>query len=161
MKPQIISRIHRQQHGMMLLEALFGILLFSIGIIALVGMQTSAVKQSVESKYRSDASLLAVQLIGQLWGTDRRFSTLSTGYSSGNISGGNCTSTCAPNFSAWLDEVKAALPGASTNTPTTQFTQVATSTSSAASTRVTITIFWQSPGADTTVHSYVAIAEIK
>ncbi len=161
MKPKTSFPALRQQRGMMLLEALFGILLFSIGIIALVGMQTSAVKQSVESKYRSDASLLAVQLIGQLWGTDRQFSTLSTSYSSGNISGGNCNSRCAANFSAWLEEVKATLPGASTRTPTTQFTQVATSTSSAASTRVTITIFWQSPGADTAVHSYVAIAEIK
>lgn len=161
MKPQTNSRFLRQQQGMMLLEALFGILLFSIGIIALVGMQTSAVKQSVESKYRSDASLLAVQLIGQLWGTDRQYNTLSSGYNSSNISGGNCNSTCSANFSAWLNEVKTSLPGASTNTPTTQFTQVATSTSSAASTRVTITIFWQSPGADTTVHSYVAIAEIK
>ncbi len=161
MKPHTNAPVLRAQHGMMLLEALFGILLFSVGIIALVGMQTSAVKQSVESKYRSDASLLAVQLIGQLWGTDRQFSTLNTGYNSSNISGGNCNSTCAPNFSSWLETVKSTLPGASTRTPTTQFTQVATSTSSAASTRVTITIFWQSPGADTTVHSYVAIAEIK
>lgn len=160
MKPQIKSPRHRQQ-GMMLLEALFGILLFSIGIIALVGMQTSAVKQSVESKYRSDASLLAVQLIGQLWGTDRQFNTLNTSYNSTAISGGSCTSTCAPNFSAWVEEVKATLPGATSNPPTIQYTQVTTSTSSAASTRVTITIFWQSPGADTTVHSYVAIAEIK
>ena len=161
MKPHTNPHGLRKQHGMMLLEALFGILLFSIGIIALVGMQTSAVKQSVESKYRSDASLLAVQLIGQLWGTDRQFSTLNSRYNSSNISGGICNSSCAPDFSNWLETVKSSLPGASTRTPTIQFTQVATSTSSAASTRVTITIFWQSPGADSAVHNYVAIAEIK
>lgn len=160
MKPHANSLIAGQR-GMMLLEALFGILLFSIGIIALVGMQTSAVKQSVESKYRSDASMLAEQLIGQMWGTDRQYATLNNGYNSGSITNGSCTSGCAANFSNWLEEVKATLPGATANPPTTQFTQITTSVSGTPSTRVTITIFWQSPGADTTVHSYVALAEIK
>ena len=149
----------RTQQGMMLLEALFGILLFSLGILALVGMQSSAVKQSVESKYRSDASLLASQLIGQMWGTDRTFATLSGGYNSSSITGGACTSTCSTDFANWLTEVQATLPGASTNTPTVQFLSVPGT--AAPSTQVTITIFWQSPGSDTTVHNFVAIADIK
>jgi type IV pilus assembly protein PilV len=154
MKPNAIAR----QSGMMLLEALFGILLFSIGIIALVGMQTSAVKQSVESKYRSDASMLASQLIGKLWASSHTFATMSTLYNTGAIVNGNC-GACAPDFNTWLSTVNTTLPAAATHPPTIAYTQLVAG--SVPSTRVTITLFWQSPGADTTVHSYVTIAEFR
>ena len=61
----------RHQAGSMLLEAFIAILIFSMGILAIVGMQASAVKSSADAKYRSEASLLANELIGQMWVSDR------------------------------------------------------------------------------------------
>jgi type IV pilus assembly protein PilV len=42
----------------MLLEALVAILIFSISLLALVGMQAMAVRNVGEAKYRADASFL-------------------------------------------------------------------------------------------------------
>lgn len=60
-------RTQRHQAGVMLIEALIGILIFSIGILALLGMQGSAIKNTTDAKYRSEASFLATQVIGQMW----------------------------------------------------------------------------------------------
>lgn len=51
----------------MLIEALIGILIFSIGILALIGMQATAIKNTTDARYRSEASFLAQQIIGQMW----------------------------------------------------------------------------------------------
>lgn len=146
----------KQQAGVMLLEALFGILLFSIGILALVGMQTNAAKQSVESKYRSDASLLATQLIGQLWSTDRLLTTLNTGYSSSNIVNGVCNTSCNADFNTWYNLVQTSLPGGVP--PSVVYTTVTPGGVASTTTKVTITIFWRSP--DNVLHNYVALAQL-
>ena len=52
-----------RQQGVMLLEALVAILIFSIGILAIVGMQASAVRAVTDSRSRSEASFFANQLI--------------------------------------------------------------------------------------------------
>ncbi len=57
----------RRQQGVVLLEALIGILIFSVGILAIVGMQSVAVKNVTESKYRTEAAFLANELLAQLW----------------------------------------------------------------------------------------------
>ena len=57
----------RSQTGVMLLEALIGILIFSIGILALIGMQGAAIRNTTDARYRSEASFLANQIIGQMW----------------------------------------------------------------------------------------------
>lgn len=147
------------QTGMMLLEALFGILLFSIGILALIGLQANATKQSVEGKYRSDASMLATQLIGQIWATDRKFATLNTTYSSGQISNGVC-SGCNPDFSTWYDLVKTTLPGAADLTPNVTYTSIApTGVATLGTTKISITIYWRSP--DNVIHNYAALTQIQ
>jgi type IV pilus assembly protein PilV len=51
----------------MLLEALLGILIFSLGIMALIGLQAQSIRNSSEAKYRADASYLADQVIGRIW----------------------------------------------------------------------------------------------
>ena len=51
----------------MLLEALVAILIFSIGILAMVAMQAVAIKQTGDANYRTRATLLANRLIGQMW----------------------------------------------------------------------------------------------
>lgn len=59
--------LNNKQQGSMLLEALIGILIFSMGILAIVGLQSSAIKATTDAKYRLDASFLANQIIGQMW----------------------------------------------------------------------------------------------
>lgn len=54
------------QSGVMLIEALVGVLIFSIGILALIGLQAVAIREVTEAKFRSDASLIADQVAGQL-----------------------------------------------------------------------------------------------
>lgn len=55
------------QKGMVLLEALIAILLFSMGILALVGLQANMLQNTTASKFRADASYIAQQQIGTMW----------------------------------------------------------------------------------------------
>ena len=55
------------QRGILLLEALIAILLISFGILGLIALWANSLKDVSEAKYRSDASFLANEMIGQLW----------------------------------------------------------------------------------------------
>lgn len=56
-----------RQDGIVLLEALAAILVFSFGILAFLWMQASATRQVTDSKYRLEASFTANQLLGEMW----------------------------------------------------------------------------------------------
>jgi type IV pilus assembly protein PilV len=90
-------RLARSQAGVMLIEALIGILIFSIGILALIGMQGAAIRNTTDARYRSEASFLANQIIGQMW-VDRANLTQYT------------TAGYAPR-DAWETNVASLLPG--------------------------------------------------
>jgi len=55
------------QQGIVLIEALVAILIFSFAVLGIVGLQAAMVKNTAESKYRADASYIAQQQIGMLW----------------------------------------------------------------------------------------------
>jgi type IV pilus assembly protein PilV len=55
------------QRGVVLLEALIAILIFSMGVLSLVGLQATMIKNSTDSKYRAEASFIAQQRIGMMW----------------------------------------------------------------------------------------------
>ncbi len=55
------------QEGVMLIEAMVAILIFSIGVLAIVGLQATMIKNTADSKYRSEASYIAQARIGQMW----------------------------------------------------------------------------------------------
>lgn len=55
------------QQGVVLLEALVAILIFSMGVLALVGLQAAMIKNTSDAKYRSEASFIAQQRIGLIW----------------------------------------------------------------------------------------------
>ena len=55
---------------MLLIEALFAIVVFSLGVLALIGFQASAVRASAEARSRSDATLVVNQIIGDMWAAD-------------------------------------------------------------------------------------------
>lgn len=112
-----------KQRGVALLEALLGILIFSIGILAVVGMQAMAIKTVADSKYRMDASFLVNEIIGEMWAN--RANLAQYEYSGG---------TPPAVLTAWIKKVNNTLPGAATNPPEIEID---------AGNVVTITIYWQ------------------
>lgn len=55
------------QRGVVLLEAMIAIVLFSIGVLAVVGLQAAMIKNTSGAKSRIDASYIAQQRIGLMW----------------------------------------------------------------------------------------------
>ncbi len=146
----------RLQSGMVLLEGLIAVLLFSIGILAIVGMQGSAVRASSDAKYRADAGMLVSQLIGQMWAADRTPAMLQAAFEGG---GG----TDGASYTGWLADVQNTLPGASSNPPVVTFTQVAAGIASGLpTTQVNITVWWLAPGEPSTAapHQYSVVSQI-
>lgn len=62
----MIPRPNSQQ-GVVLLEALIAILIFSMGVLALVGLQAAMIKNTSDAKFRAEASYIAQQRIGLMW----------------------------------------------------------------------------------------------
>jgi type IV pilus assembly protein PilV len=144
------------QSGIILLEGLIAILIFSLGIIALVGMQATAVRQVSDAKYRSDASLLANQLLGVMWVSDRTPATLKANFDT-SVAAAGAGATGA--LYTWMQTVQNTLPGI---TPTSnQPTVDVTSLGAANDGTVTITITWAVPGDVSGSHQYVTIAQVR
>jgi type IV pilus assembly protein PilV len=55
------------QHGVVLVEAMVAILLFSVGVLAISGLQASMLQNASDTKYRTEASYIAQQIVGQMW----------------------------------------------------------------------------------------------
>jgi type IV pilus assembly protein PilV len=115
-KPDQLKKIAlngRKQRGVMVLEALIAILIFSLGILALMALQATAIRLSGDAKYRTDAAFLADKMIAQMWLDDP--ANLS-GYAHMSSSG---TTPCNPGGTNgntavmnWLtNDVSTSLPG--------------------------------------------------
>jgi len=129
-----------RQSGILLLEGLIAILIFSLGILAVVGMQAMAVKQVTDAQYRSQASMLANQLLGKMWVSSRNTATLQNDFNTGGT-----------EYTSWLNNsVATTLPGVATYPPTVNVS---------GTNLVTVTVNWAPPGSDK--HSYVTIAQIQ
>ena len=135
------------QSGVMLLEALIGILIFSVGILAMVGLQVMGIKLASDSRDRAEASNLASQLVGEMW--LNRAALASYQYA------GSGTPPAA--LTNWVARVDASLPGAAANRPIV--TVGASSLGASVGTQTTVTLRWISPS-DTTVHQFVMTAYI-
>lgn len=55
------------QRGGSLLEALITVLIFSIGVLGIVGLQAVMIKDTSDAKYRLDSSNIAQQRVGEMW----------------------------------------------------------------------------------------------
>ena len=55
------------QQGAVLLEAMIAILIFSMGVLAIVGLQAAMIKNTADSKFRAEAGFIAQQELGKLW----------------------------------------------------------------------------------------------
>jgi type IV pilus assembly protein PilV len=67
MNKKFVTSSQSKQQGVVLLEALIAVLIFSLGILGLVGLQANMLKNAGDSKFRSDASFVAQQRIGEMW----------------------------------------------------------------------------------------------
>jgi type IV pilus assembly protein PilV len=56
-----------KENGSAILEALIAITLFSIGVLALVGLQSAMVKQGSQAQFRAEAISLADEINGLMW----------------------------------------------------------------------------------------------
>jgi type IV pilus assembly protein PilV len=120
-KPRTLESVRTQkssQHGIALLEALISILLFSMGVLALVGLQSTMIKNTSDSQYRSDASFIAQQWLGQMWADPTNLGLYSVPANS------------TPNY-----DISNLLPNG-------------TRTVAVSGVQVTVTINWQQPGKD-------------
>lgn len=61
------SQFKKNNSGMVLLEALISILIFAFGVLGLVGMQAVATQNSVSAQDRAVASILANDMVAQMW----------------------------------------------------------------------------------------------
>lgn len=152
-----MSHPRNRETGVMLIEALVGILIFAIGILALIAMQATAIRAAQDSRYRTEAVKYANDLMSQiLVGVDRNPANFaaSLGGFAHQTGGADCAFSGAvsanPVVTSWAQLVtnssgaaspdRLPLPGA-----TTGMLQVLVDTSAGAYNRVTITVCWQAP----------------
>lgn len=145
----------RRQRGSVLLEAFIGMLLFSMGILALMGLQATATRNSTEARYRVEAAYLANQIIGQMWANRADLATYVH-----NPSGNNCNFTGGASqnadVTAWIGSSTAygtvmhTLPGALS---TRQQITVG------ANNQISVTLCWLAPG-ETIPRRLVTVAQI-
>jgi type IV pilus assembly protein PilV len=59
------------QHGGFLLEALIGILIFTLGVLGLLALQSRAIGYSSDAQYRGEAAYLANAYVAKMWADSR------------------------------------------------------------------------------------------
>ena len=134
------GNMNKEQSGVVILEALIAIFIFSIGILGLVGALSTSVSNASEAQYRTEAAFFAETLIGEL--------RVANSTSRAN----DYASPSGAAFTPWKDRVTSgdsALPGAvnSANLPTVVF-------SGTGNRNVVVTIKWQ-PKNSSAMRQYV------
>jgi type IV pilus assembly protein PilV len=124
-------RTSHSQGGVILLEVLVAILIFSIGILAIVGLQGVAVKSATDGRFRSEAAFLASELMSQLW-TDPLNLAQYDYPGSGPV---------PQRLAGWVARVDGRLPGTTDFPPIVAYTADPT-----LGDIVDITVRWRMPG---------------
>lgn len=171
---------------MFLIEALLGILIFSLGILSLVAMQTAAVSAQSDARYRIEAANLADQIVSDIWlnisrptfppATAPQVATELASKLASQASvlafqhqPGGSPATCdftgaasaSPLVAAWVNAVAGAgtgLPGATAARQQITVNPVADPSGPAYS-MVTVTVCWQAP-IDLSPHRHTVVALI-
>ena len=146
--------MRNRQSGVMLLEAMIAILIFSLGVLGVVGMQAMAVRASRDAQYRSEASLLVNDLVGQMWVADRTGAELVAKFQGNSVPAG----APATPYDIWCARVVATLPGASDFPPVVTVVPGEMGPPRASS-KVDIAVRWKAPN-ETTEHRYQVSLQI-
>ena len=126
---------------MLLIEALFAILVFSLGVLALIGFQASAIRASSESRSRSDATLIADQILSEIW-----TGVPSSTFTSAPITAATLNTFVANNLVAWKNAAKILLPQSTVANPVVVSISNGVSDGTNITQIVDVTIKWQAPG---------------
>ena len=132
-----------RQTGSYLLEALIAILIFSFGVLGLIGLLGSSIRITNDARYRSEAANLASAMIAEMWTMSA--TQMDTQFGSGGT-----------KLTAWRDKATDLLPSAATYPPTVDLTQPGLSPESRT---VVVTVYWQMPG-ETEKHQHLMTAQI-
>jgi type IV pilus assembly protein PilV len=127
--------IGRGERGFLIIEALIAILIFSLGVIALMGLQSISVGNALHGKYRTDASYLANAIVAQMM--------VDKNNVSGYIDGAGSP---APRRADWDADVAAALPNGNASITMN-------------GTAVTVVLSWRNPD-EISDHNYTAVAQV-
>lgn len=128
------SPLPRRQGGFLLIEAMIAILIFSLGIVALMGLQSIAISDSVHGKYRTDASYLANGIVAQMMADRTNMANYADGASP------------TTRRTEWDAEVAAALPNGSTSI-------------TISGSGVTVVVSWRNPN-ETDSHNFTTFAQV-
>lgn len=140
--PLALDSRHPRQAGFALMECLFAILIFSVGILALLSLQATSIAETSAARYRTDASLLANRLVGEMWASNR--ATLAANFATGGT-----------RFAAWKTDVAQVLPSGDA-------TVTVAANPGLAGNLVTIRVTWKAPTepAAAPVHNYTLLTQI-
>jgi type IV pilus assembly protein PilV len=164
--------IKRQtQAGMFLLEALIAILVFSLGILGMIAMGSTAIASQADAQYRSDAATFANEIASKialnvdLSSPPTSIQNSLQAFAHQPAVQGFCdfagAASTSPIVLGWVDEVRGAAPGVSGLPGATSLTQsIAVDTSQANYSKVTVTICWQPPSASGGPHQQVLISYV-
>ena len=142
----------RDQSGAFLLEALIGILIFSLGVLGIVGLQARAIRFTNDAEYRAEAMYLANALISQMWTDDR--AGLKAKYDSAIGTGIGYTTFKARVDTALAGATISPAPVVIVDGPA-PLPQANSTTSNV----VQVQIYWSLPG-DTVTHNYTTTGVI-
>jgi type IV pilus assembly protein PilV len=151
----------QSQRGFLIIEALIAILIFSLGILGLVAMGSTAIGAQSDARFRTDAAALADEIANRIAIDAARSVAPVSGVdpvlvaslltfdhqSTGNATAAACAfagaASANPIVTAWVADVMGGarrLPGA-----TVASQQIRVDTSAGAYNRIDITICWQGP----------------
>jgi len=66
-KMKTVRQIPKKQSGLLLIEVLVSLLIFSFAVLGLIGLQATATKSSFYSEDRMRASVMANELVATMW----------------------------------------------------------------------------------------------
>lgn len=146
-----------QQSGVMLIEALIGILIFAISVLAVIGMQSQALRGAQDARFRTEAGEYANDLMNQMLVRVDRSSDAATVTSLAAYQhqpgGANCAYSGSASGDAtvtgWVANITGTTVGARKPLPgsTSAMLQVLVVSDPAADdyNRVTVTVCWKGP----------------
>jgi len=109
--------------GVVLIEVLVALLIFMLGILGYIGLQTTLTRATTEADSRANAAYLSNDVIGRMWSDIGNLAAYN---------GAACTNTAC---SEWRTKVQQLLPGST-----------ATITVDTSTNNVTVRIDWAVPG---------------
>lgn len=145
----------RACRGASLLEALIALVIFSVGILGLLGLQANAMTVTRDAQYRAEAAVLADEIIGILWSDRANLAQYAHNGSGSTLCSPTTSATTNANALRWLAQFTTTssqryLPGA---------TSAAQQVSIDGNRVVRVTVCWRSPQ-DAGWHNYTAVARI-